>query len=101
MFFVLTERVVKGTTGTTKKFEPRTTNYTHWHVAGPFTSRKLAERTASTALGTHTCLNAEVYDSDELERIKSASSFEQISYQKRDAVIQFLICHTSLSRVGL
>jgi len=66
MFVVLTERVYKVATGggmlSGDKFAARSTNTTRWTFAGPFNSRKLAEKVATQTLGTHTCLSAVVFE---------------------------------------
>jgi hypothetical protein len=66
MFVVITKRVVKFNTGSEKRFDPRTANREETTVSGPFSKRSLAERAAASALGTHTCLGALVYDAETL-----------------------------------
>lgn len=60
MFVLITTRLVKVNTGATEKFAPRTANRTNAYVSGPFNSLKAAQRAAMTALGVHTCLDAQV-----------------------------------------
>lgn len=61
MFVVIVERVVKTNTHATEKFAPRTANVRRKTVSGPFASFRTAQRAAVTALGTHTCLLAQVW----------------------------------------
>ncbi len=64
MYFVITKRVVKFNTGATEKFAPKSGNRTDWTLSGPFDTQVRAERCALRALGTHTCLSAQIYDDD-------------------------------------
>lgn len=72
-FFVATKRVIKFNTGNTNQFAPRTVNRTSWHLAGPFSKRATAERTACSAMGTHTCLDALVLTPSEMDRLRKGT----------------------------
>ena len=91
MHHIITTRVVKHGTGTREKFAPRTTNVEAWHISGPFSSRKLAERAAALSLGTHTALSARVVTDDDLAAILGASAFDALySHQHQRAVKAYL-----------
>jgi hypothetical protein len=64
MFVLICNRVVKMNTGATAKFAPRSANQTMLTVSGPFTSYRVAQRAMLTTLGTHTCLDAQVWTED-------------------------------------
>jgi hypothetical protein len=77
MFFVMSKRVVKFTTGNTEKFAPRASNAVIWTASGPFAKRSLAERAAASALGTHTCLGAMVVSAAEIAEFFSRPTYER------------------------
>jgi hypothetical protein len=74
MFVLITKRVVKVNTGATAKFAPRTTNRTDYYVSGPFKRLGTAQRAVLVALGTHTCLDAQVW-SEEQVRAQHAKGY--------------------------
>ena len=68
MFYLLLKRAVRvARDGGTDRFAARTTTQIDWNVSGPFTKRGLAERGAVRALGSGTCLVAQVLTQDQLE----------------------------------
>jgi hypothetical protein len=86
MFVVMIERVVKMNTGSTEKFAPRSSNHKTWHFAGPFRTRRAAERSAVAALATHTCLCAQVWSEADLESWRDPQRYGS-NYGLENAVI--------------
>lgn len=76
MFFIVTKRVVKLNTGRTEQFAPRTANHEEWTISGPLSKRSLAERAAVSALGTHTCLSAQVHDVASLQALRPDAPYQ-------------------------
>lgn len=72
MYVLICNRVVKRNTGSTEKFAPRTANYESLKVSGPFRSFKAAQRAAETALSTHTCLDAQVWNAEQVAEHQQA-----------------------------
>lgn len=92
MFFLVTLRQSKHSTGATEKFAPRTGYAKHWYVDGPFSKRPLAERAAVSALGTHTCLSSQVYTTEQLVEI-AARSYNQEDYDFHTAIQKAVAIH--------
>jgi hypothetical protein len=70
MYYVVTQRIIKINTGATERYAPKSGNQTRWTLSGPFDDQARAERCALRALGTHTCLSAQVYDQEGIEFLK-------------------------------
>jgi hypothetical protein len=66
MWYVITRRVVKQSTGSTARFAPRSNNMESWHYSGPFEQQRMAERAAVSAMATHTCLSAAVLSGEQI-----------------------------------
>lgn len=81
MFVVVVTRTVKRNTGATEKFAPRSANQTSLHVVGPFSTRRGAERAASAATATHTCLGAEVWTAEAV-KAEAEKSYSRLGNDK-------------------
>jgi len=66
MFVLICQRVVKVNTGAREKFAPRSANQTRLSVSGAFLTIKSAQRAALVALGTHTCLDAQIWSDKQI-----------------------------------
>lgn len=67
MYVLIVRRVVKHNTGATQKFAPRSANREELRACGPFRTLRAAERAAVTVLGTHTCLDAQIWSREQIE----------------------------------
>lgn len=80
MYFLITKRVVKvpGTQNAGDKFYARQVNRQSYTVSGPFQKTSAAERSMVRALGTHTCLSAEVLSAEKVKELvaKGSGSFD-------------------------
>lgn len=88
MYYVVTTRVVKIGTGSTERFTPRTANRTSHYVSGPFGKRSVAERSASMAMGTHTCLAACVVGQEQVEAIVAKGESRVGMYTIEAAILE-------------
>lgn len=91
MYFLLAKRVVRhaaNNQGSADRFAARSTNVESWTVSGPFAKRASAERAAVNALATHTCVEAQVLDADQLGWLAKANSFDQPNYAAQKAARQ-------------
>lgn len=75
MFYLVTHRVYKIATNSSERFAARSTNHTSWEVSGPFSRRSPAERAMVTALGTHTCLSAQVMTVEQMQASRGDSDY--------------------------
>jgi hypothetical protein len=89
MMFLLTKRVIKQNRAAQAgdKYAPRTENTTSWQVSGPFSSPAAAAKAAINALGTHTCLAAQVVTEQQL---RSMAEDRDADHQMHRALVYAL-----------
>lgn len=100
MYVLICKRVVKFNTGSTEKFSPRSANRAGLYVSGPFTSLRMAQRAAITALATHTCLDAQVWSERQVqaEAVKGSVRLGEERYDAmREAARLFEAAHIEVS----
>lgn len=74
MYVVIAKRVLKVGTGATAKFAPRTANRIFLTVSGPFTSLAAAQHAVLQALGTHSCLDAQAWSAEAVQKRRAQGS---------------------------
>jgi hypothetical protein len=67
MFVLFIRRAIKVNTNATAKFAPRSANHEVWKTAGPFSSKRNAERAMLAAMSTHTCIGAVIVARDDCD----------------------------------
>ena len=92
MFVLFTHRVVKVNTGSKEKFAPRSSNQTRLTVSGPFLTAKAAQRAALTALGIHTCIDAQVWSESQVreEHAKGYSRNGEVKQKALEEAVRIL-----------
>jgi hypothetical protein len=84
MYVVLITRVIKVNTGATEKFAPRTANRQTLTCSGPFGNLKAAQHAVLTALGTHTCIDAQIWSAEQIWKERPSA----LGFEKGNVIIQ-------------
>lgn len=75
MWYVVTDRMAKFSTGSTEKFAPRQNNRRFLTISGPFPNERFARRISLAAMQTHTCLATRILEEDGVREIAKRAGY--------------------------